>query len=170
MKRTVFIISCVMLAAGVAQATPPLLDPPPVVVVEARAPDKLQAGEDKIKCTVRFIHALAKKGPTDKALEPIQKKLKSLPFQSYKLLDKAKLTLTRGKTRQTPVPNGAKMSLMFIEKLLEGKDRLKLRLQVKVPPKVKNLVGTMPNRATWPAVIMDHKGGKLVIALTCHAK
>ena len=68
------------------------------------------------------------------------------------------------------VPGGAQMSVNFIEKLLEGKETLKLRMQIKIPPRVKNLIALINNGGTWPGVVLPHKDGNLVIALTCHAK
>ena len=171
MTRKLQILCVTLLLPGVVRATPSLVPVPVARTVEGGPGLPAQNGEDKARCKVRFVHATAKSGEFDKRLAPIRKKLKSLPFKSFKWLGEADLTIPRGKSRSTAVPNGAQMSVKFIEKLLEGEKRLKLRLQVKVPPKLKKAIGTMPNGSTWPVVVLDRKkGGKLVITLTCRAR
>lgn len=167
MKRTVLIIFSVLLISGVARATPPLMDLPRIMAVEGGTAEPLQASQDKIQCKVRFIYALEKEGPTDKGLERFKKVIKG--HKSLKSLGQANLTIPRHKTREAAVPNGTRMSVTFVEKLLEGKDSVLLRLEVKIPPKMKKSVLRIPNRSTH-LVGQAYKKGSLIIALTCNAE
>ena len=171
-RTTLTLLIAAILTPGAAQATPPIPAPPTMEPVEGGFVTPAQAEEDKARCTVRFVHATGQgkakvMGP---GLEPIRKALRKLPFKSFKLLSKESLTIPRGKKRTTKVPDGSQMSVKFIEKLLEGKETLKLRMQIKIPPKVKNLIQSLPNGRTWPGVVLPYKKDHLVIALTCRAK
>ena len=166
MTRTVMLVFCSMLVSGVAVADPSLLRLPRVTMKEAAPLERMQAGEDKIQCAVRFIYA-REEGPTDKELEKYKKSIKG--YKSLKLLGQTSLTIPQGKSRQAQVPDSGKMSVRFIEKLLKGKDRLRLRVELTVPPKLKKSIIAMNNNSTQ-LVGQPYKKGSLVIAITCHAQ
>ncbi len=166
MTRTVMFAFCATLISGTAGADPLLLDLPKVTVREGRALERLQASEDKVHCKLRFIQA-SKEGPSDKALEKYKKAIPG--YKSLKLLAEASLTIPHDQTRQAPVPGHGKVSVKFIEKVLEGKERVRLRLLVKAPPKMRKAVLQVSNGGTG-FIVRAKKGRALAIALTCRAK
>lgn len=129
------------------------------------------AQADAVKCTVRCIRAHQGAGGIDKRLTFLRKLLAEPPFSAFKsfeLLTVKALNIPRSQTREAPLPTKKTLSLTFKDKLVLGK-KVKLRLQLAIKPKL-NTVYTISDGGTMLVAGAKHRGGKLVVGITCAAK
>ncbi len=88
-------------------------------------------------CTIRSIHGLAAPGGLDKRLRPLHKQLARPPFSSFKtmkLIKASALVIPQNSMKQVTLPTGKILKLTFKEKLLERKDKVRLRMHLSITP------------------------------------
>jgi hypothetical protein len=127
-----------------------------------------QAGGARVHCTVRSVHALKTEGGLDAKLEPLRRLLKKEPFtvyKTFKLLEEQARDLDQKVPVQFKLKNGKTLTLTFVERLLDDKDRTHLRLTVDYPGlKSQQKVG---DGAPIPYVVGEYQGGTLLVVTTC---
>jgi hypothetical protein len=129
-------------------------------------------------CTIRSIHGLAAPGGLDKRLRPLHKQLARPPFSSFKtmkLIKASALVIPQNSMKQVTLPTGKILKLTFKEKLLERKDKVRLRMHLSITPpkKTRFLPGTLFTIANGGTLLVagdKYKGGTLVVGVTCLAK
>lgn len=156
-----------------------LLLAPPAMAQRTAAPPgvKLAAGNE-VTCTVRSILALQQPGSVDKRLAFLRKKLAKPPFsafKSFKLLESKELSIPQATRQKATLPTGKILKLTYKEKLLDGKDHLRLRMHLSItPPKGKKFLPgtlfTIANKGTLLVAGDKHQNGTLVVGITCEAK
>jgi hypothetical protein len=122
----------------------------------------------RVECTVRSVHALKTEGGLDAKLEPLRHILGKDPFTSYKtfrLLEEQARVLQEKVAAEFRLVNGKTLTLTFQERLIDEKERTKLRILVVYPGL--NTQQKIGDGATIPLVVGEHKGGSLLLATTC---
>ena len=133
------------------------------------------ASAEAVKCTIRTMHGLSSTGGLDKKLAFLNKQLTRPPFSAYKtikLLSTQDLLIPMHAVKQLTLPSGKVLKLTYKEKLLERKKQVRLRLHLSItPPKqTRYLPGTLytiADRGTLLVAGDPHKGGVLVVGITC---
>lgn len=137
------------------------------------------ARADAAACTVRAIHALTQAGGIDKRLAPLKRQLRGKQFSAYKtmrLLSSKTLSIAHGAWEQTPLPTGKVLKLQYKDKLLQKK-RVWLRMHLAIVPRNTKGLGLVPGAVNTVFSIVDggtmmvagakHRGGTLIIGITC---
>lgn len=122
----------------------------------------------RVRCTVRSVHALKTEGGLDAKLEPLRHILMKEPFSVYKtfhLLDQQQRDLAQKVAADFALPNGKKLTLTFMERLIDEKERTRLRFTLAYPGL--NAQQKVGDGATMPLVVGEFKGGTLLLATTC---
>ena len=162
MKNRFSIVCC----AALFFATPAFAD---------KAQHPLVAAGSAVSCEVSSILATEEKGGIDSRLKSLKKQLAKPPFSAFKtmkLLASRKLIVPKGGKKATTLPSGKILTLSFKEKLLEKKDDVRLRMHLSIaPPKSKKFlpgtVFTIVDGGTLLVAGDKHKGGTLVVGITC---
>jgi len=130
------------------------------------------AAEPRVRCTVRSVHALKTEGGLDPKLESLRHILGKDPFTIYKtfrLLDEQVRDLKQNVAAKFKLKNGRTLTLTFMERLIDAKERTRLRFTVAYPG-----VSTqqkIADGATMPLVVpQEYKGGRLVLTTTCKTR
>ena len=126
-----------------------------------------RADGTRVQCTVRSVHALKTEGGLDPKLEPLRNILEKEPFTAYKtfkLLEEQVRVLQQKVAAEFKLVNGKTLALTFQERLIDEKDRTRLRLLVVYPGL--NTQQKIGDGATIPLVVGEHKGGSLLLATT----
>ena len=132
-----------------------------------------------VKCTIRSILAEEKAGGSiDKRLTFMRREFGKPPFSAYRtlrLLDSRDLLIAQGSNQRVNLPNGKILRLTFKERLLGRKDRLRLRMHLSItPPNERRFLPgtlfTIGNNGTLLVAGDKHKGGTLVVGITCQTK
>lgn len=143
----------------------------------AAAPGTARAG-DAVTCTLRLIHGLETPGGIDKRLAAFRKQLSKPPFSAFKtlrLVKQQELQIPRGATKKAKLPTGKILKLKFKERLLERKNKIRLRIHLSItPPKQKRfLPGTLYVISDGGTIFAGgdaFKGGRMVVGITCRSK
>jgi hypothetical protein len=142
------------------------------------APRKVEPGP-AVKCTIRSVLAEEKAGGgIDRRLAFLRREFGKPPFSAYrtlKLLESHDLVIAQDSRQRVNLPNGKILFLTFKERLLGRKDRLRLRMHLSItPPDEKRFLPgtlfTIANRGTLLVAGDKHKGGTLVVGITCAEK
>ncbi len=164
MIRVLTLLFALTLVSGAA-ATAAHADPP------GKKKQVRVAQADAVKCTVRCIRAHQGAGGIDKRLAFMRKLLARPPFSAFKsfeLLTVKALVIPRSQTREAPLPTKKTVSLTFKDKLVRG-TKVKLHLRLAIKPKL-NTVFKISDGGTMLVAGAKHRGGKLVVGITCAAK
>lgn len=131
-----------------------------------------RAEEPRVRCTVRSILALKTEGGMDAKLEPLKHILKEDPltiYKTFRLLDEQSRDLPQKKAEKFKLVNGKTLTLTFLERLLDSKERTRLRFTVDYPGV--SAQQKIADGATMPLVLPgEHKGETLVLATTCKTR
>ena len=122
----------------------------------------------RVHCTVRSVHALKTEGGIDPKLEKLRHILQKDPFTVYKtfrLLEEQARTLQQKVGADFKLVNGKTLTLTFLERLIDEKERTRLRILVAYPGL--NATQKVGDGATIPLLVGEHKGGSLLLATTC---
>lgn len=122
----------------------------------------------RVHCTVRSVHALKAEGGLDAKLEPLRHILQKEPFTVYKtfrLLEQQERDLVQNVAVEFGLVNGKKLTLTFMERLIDEKERTRLRFTLAYPGL--NTQQKVGDGATMPLVVGEFKGGTLLLATTC---
>jgi hypothetical protein len=149
----------------------------PALAAPGPAPKPVAQG-NMVSCTIRSLHGLSVPGGVDKRLRFLRKQLSKPPFSAYKtikLLEAKQLEVPQKATRQIKLPTGKILKLTFREKLLERREKVRLRLHLSITPpkKTKFLPGTVytiADRGTLLVAGDRYRDGTLVVGITCQHK
>jgi len=122
----------------------------------------------RVHCTVRSVHALKTEGGVDPKLESLRHILEKEPFTAYKtfrMLAEQARDLQQKVASEFRIVNGKTLTLTFLERLIDEKERTRLRILVVYPGL--NTQQKIGDGATIPLVVGEHKGGSLLLATTC---
>lgn len=142
------------------------------------AASKQLAASASVRCTVRSMLGTQKAGSVDKRLSFLSKQLAQPPFsafKSFKLLAAKELKIGQGATEELVLPSQKLLRLSFTEKLLDGNNKVRLRLHLSItPPKRKKfLPGTQFSIADGGTLLVGgdkHADGTLVVGVTCKSQ
>jgi hypothetical protein len=141
---------------------------PIALVILLASATRARAGGARVQCTVRSVHALKAEGGVDAKLEPLRHILEKEPFTAYRtfrLLEEQVRVLQEKVAAEFKLVNGKALTLTFQERLIDEKNRTRLRVLVVYPGL--NTQQKIGDGATIPLVVGEHKGGSLLLATTC---
>jgi len=193
MKRILFVVAALLLAGGSALADhrilrsedPLVVDGIPRVefgaIVQGRSvrffyrkqPVLLAQAVQPAACDVVEIQASNDPGGVDPDLNDVKGKLSGLKWTSYKQLARQKLTAPHKKPVSGELTNGGKVTLLYKDKLSEGK-RPRLRFGVDVEDKGgTQIVSTTTTFDSGDWVLISGEAdakGAYILAIGCTAK
>jgi hypothetical protein len=129
--------------------------------------------DEPAHCKISMVHALEGNGGVDPKLERLKPYFEKPPFTSwkqFKLLDEKSLEVKPGAPAEFKLPNGKDGSLTYVDHLLQGQGKHRLRLKLAISDAGKKVLETV--------IVLDEGGvflqagqkmqqGLLVLAFSC---
>ena len=153
--------------------------PRPAAARSGAARAKKRTAGLRASCTIHVINGLNVPGKFPKRLRHLKRKLSAQPFKvflSFKLLRVAKMKLTTGSIARTRLAGPYRLEGQLLGQLLTSKRLRRLRFELalyrrrtRMRPAKRMLKSTLvlDRGGTFFFVGPPHKGGKLVIGITC---
>lgn len=136
------------------------------------------SARDAVRCQLHVMLGVKAPGGIDPRLKQLRRQLLKSPFDDFKtikLLTDRALRIQRKQLANVALPTGKLLKLTYKEKLLDAKNKVRLRMHLSItPPKTRDfLPGTLFSIADGGTLLVAgerHQGGTLIIGISCRSR